>query len=125
MRFQRHFTRDQANALLPDIRHWLARIELLRARMHRDEQNVRSLMSEGRDVGGASVNEQVKSLAELQSLLAEFSSRGILVKDMDRGLIDFPSLMGDREVFLCWTSGEETVEYWHDLDSGFAGREPL
>jgi hypothetical protein len=125
MRFQRHFTRDEANALLADIRHWLARIELLRARMQRDEQNVRSLMRSGEDVGGASVNEQVRALAELQALLAEFTSRGIVIKDMDRGLIDFPSLMGDREVFLCWTNGEAAVEYWHDLDAGFAGREPL
>jgi hypothetical protein len=93
--------------------------------MHRDEQNVRSLMRGGEDVGGASVNEQVRALAELQALLAEFSSRGIFIKDMERGLIDFPSLQGDREVFLCWTNGEASVEYWHDLDAGFAGREPL
>ncbi len=125
MRFQRHFTRDEANALLPDIRRWLAGIELLRARMQRDEQNVRSLMSEGRDVGGASVNEQVKALAELQVLLSEFSARGILIKDMDRGLVDFPARVGGREVFLCWINGEASVEYWHDLDADFAGRERL
>ena len=57
--------------------------------------------------------------------LAEFQQRQIFIKDLERGLLDFPSIIGDREIFLCWEQDEESVEHWHELDSGFAGREPL
>jgi len=48
-----------------------------------------------------------------------------VVKDLDRGLVDFPSLKGDKEVFLCWEQDEDDIQFWHDLDSGYAGRERL
>jgi hypothetical protein len=50
---------------------------------------------------------------------------GIVLRDIDRGLVDFPALIDGREVLLCWELGEEEVAYWHDLDTGFDGREPL
>jgi hypothetical protein len=50
---------------------------------------------------------------------------GVLVKDLDRGLVDFPALRGDEEVLLCWEVGEDEVAYWHGVDEGFAGRKPL
>ena len=52
-------------------------------------------------------------------------SRGVLLKDLERGLVDFYSLMGDRLVFLCWQLGESEVSHWHTLEGGFAGRQPL
>ena len=55
----------------------------------------------------------------------QFQKREIIVKDLDRGLVDFPTLRGGQEVFLCWENGEEDIEFWHDLDSGYAGRERL
>ena len=48
-----------------------------------------------------------------------------MLQDLHRGLIDFPALMSGREVFLCWEDGEEAVEFWHDLDAGYAGRERI
>ena len=53
------------------------------------------------------------------------ADRGILLKDPDRGLVDFPVLREGREVYLCWLLGETTIEFWHDIDAGFAGRQPL
>jgi hypothetical protein len=76
-------------------------------------------------VGGTTVNRWVTSLVEIRELLREFEEREILIKDLERGLVDFPSLMGDKEVFLCWEKDEEDIEFWHDIDSGYAGREPL
>jgi len=67
----------------------------------------------------------VKLIAEFRSLLLEFCQRDIEIKDLDRGLVDFPAIIGGREVFLCWEKSEDDVEYWHDLDAGFGGREPL
>jgi len=58
-------------------------------------------------------------------VLREFARRQIQLQDLDRGLVDFPAIVGGREVFLCWEEGEKEVEYWHELDAGYAGREPL
>ena len=61
----------------------------------------------------------------MQDILAEFQGRQIIIKDLARGLLDFPSIIGGKEVFLCWESDEEDIEFWHDLESGFGGREKL
>ena len=55
----------------------------------------------------------------------EKAKREIQIKDFDRGLIDFPAILAGREVFLCWEQDEEDIEFWHDLNSGYAGRERL
>jgi len=125
MQFRRHYTREEANALLPEVKRWLGRAQLLREQMARDEKNVQSLLRSGDDVGGPTVNAWMRLQSELQMVLAEFSSRDIQIKDLERGLVDFPALMGGKEVFLCWENGEGPVEYWHELDSGYAGRERL
>jgi hypothetical protein len=123
--FNKHYTREEAQSLLPQIRTWLRRLALLHQRLARQDQRIESLLAKGDDVGGESVNEWVRMLADARQLQGEFESREIQVKDLDRGLIDFPAIMGGKEVFLCWEQDEETIEHWHDLDSGYAGREPL
>ena len=70
-------------------------------------------------------NTQVKLLGEWQRVVQEFGRREIQIKDVERGLIDFPALIGDKEVFLCWEEDDDDIEFWHDLDSGYAGRERL
>ena len=76
-------------------------------------------------MGGESVNSLVRTLVDLREVLCEFHKRDIQIKDLNRGLIDFPAIIAGREVFLCWEDGEEDIEFWHDLDAGYAGREPL
>ena len=83
------------------------------------------MVSQGDDVGGEQVNRYVKTLADIKGVLDEFQAREIFLKDAGRGLIDFPAIIGGKEVFLCWEQDEETVEFWHDLETGFAGREKL
>jgi hypothetical protein len=61
----------------------------------------------------------------MQAVLLEFQQREIQIKDLERGLLDFPAIIGGKEVFLCWEQDEEDIEYWHDLDAGYAGREHL
>lgn len=123
--FARHYTREQARELLPQLRAWLNEIQSLRADLVKYEQRLGSLMSAGDDAGGLSVNANARALARLHELSREFSSRDIYVKDPDRGLVDFPAIIGGREVFLCWESDEDDIEFWHDIDTGFAGRERL
>jgi hypothetical protein len=124
-RFQHHYTRDEARALLPQVRTWLEEIQSLRREMAKVEQRLDSIMSGGSDAGGASVNAHAKTTARLHELLREFNRREIFIKDPDRGLVDFPAIVGGREVFLCWELDEDDIEFWHDIDSGFAGRERL
>lgn len=125
LRFNKHYTVEQARALLPKIREWLASLEHLRARIGKLETRIASLLQQGHDTGGNSVNEWVRCLGDFKGILNEFHSREIQLKDLERGLIDFPSLRGDREIFLCWEKDEEDIEHWHELDTGYAGREPL
>ena|SRR5215831_7223957 len=125
MRFDTHYTRDQARALLPTIRKWLKRLTELRAELQKYDKRIERLMAPGRDLGGSVINGWVKSLADIKIVLMEFQKRDIQIKDLDRGLIDFPSILQDKEVFLCWESDEDDIEFWHDLDSGYAGRERL
>ena len=124
-RFHHHYTLTEARALLAPAGRWLTELRLLRQRLQRQDERLAELQHDHGDQGGERVEEWVRNLARLRELFAEFSSREIQIKDLDRGLIDFPSLRGDREVFLCWEEGEEDIEFWHELDSGFAGREKL
>ena len=123
--FRRHYTRDEARALLPQIRGWLQELTGLRDRLQTEAQRVSPLLAQGQDLGGPDVNRGMRCLAEIQSLLKQFQSREIQIKDLDRGLIDFPALRDDKEVFLCWKLDEEDIDFWHDLTSGYAGREKL
>ena len=124
-RFQKHYTREEATALLPQLRAWLTRIAELRTQLERCDKRLGSLRGDGEDLGGDLVSQWVKAIAALKEVLDEFQRRQIVIKDVERGLLDFPALIAGREVFLCWEQDEESVEHWHDLDSGFAGREPL
>jgi hypothetical protein len=124
-RFKKHYTREEAKELLPQIREWLEALELSRLELEKSDRRLAGMMASGQDLGGNLVNKRVKVLAEIKDTLRNFEEREIMIKDVERGLIDFPSMMGDKEVFLCWEKDEDDIEYWHDIDTGFAGREPL
>ncbi len=125
MKFDKHYTRQEAQALLPHIRLWLKRLQHLRDVLEKCERRLDNLMASGRDLGGETVNTWVRTLADTKTVLLEFYRREIQIKDLERGLIDFPAIMNGREVFLCWEQDEDDIEFWHELDTGFAGRERL
>ncbi len=124
-RFKKHYSRDEARTLLPRVKEWLKRLGNLREELDKFDQRFSARLSSGEDLGGASVNAWVRTLCDTQDLLLQFYRREIQIKDLERGLIDFPALIGGREVFLCWEQGEEDIEFWHELDTGYAGRERL
>jgi hypothetical protein len=124
-RFGRHYTRDEARALLPQLRKWLDKLDELRLKMEVNGEQLDTLMASGNDIGGNTVNRSIKLLGGMKEVLQEFASREIIIKDLPRGLVDFPAIIGGKEVLLCWEKDEDDVEYWHDIDSGYAGREPL
>jgi hypothetical protein len=131
---QRHFTLEEALALLPRLTELLEalqaqsreRQELERRLAERYQHRVRG---NGQVRGG---EELTRAQAQLEAIMTELNEQvaaiaalGVEVKDPDQGLVDFPSLRDGREVYLCWRLGEPTIAWWHDLDTGFAGREPL
>jgi len=125
VRFSIHYTLEQARALLPSVRLWLSDLESSQKLLYSLDQRVAALLARGDDAGGDPVNKLIKTLAHCQQILREFRRRQIQVKDLRRGLLDFPSLREGREVFLCWEKDEEDIEFWHDLETGYGGRERL
>lgn len=125
LKFTKHYTIEEALGLLPQIREWLGKIQFMEQRISEFDVRLRSLGSSGHDVGGETVNASLKLRAELSAVAQEFESREIQIKDLERGLIDFPALRDGKEIFLCWENGEDKIEFWHELDSGYPGRERL
>jgi hypothetical protein len=97
----------------------------LRRTLLKQAEQLDAMRKEASDLGGELVNNWVRTMAEVKQVLLEFYHREIQIKDLERGLIDFPALMDGKEVFLCWEQADKDIEYWHDLDAGYAGREPL
>ena len=124
-RFSKHYTLEEARDLIPQIRKWLEQLQGLEQRLSELDIRLRSLGSAGNDVGGDTLNSSIKLRAELHGIVQEFESREIQIKDLERGLVDFPALRDGREILLCWEKGEDNIEFWHDLDSGYPGRERL
>jgi len=123
--FRKHYTRDEARALLPQIRQWLEELQDFRRRIERQDKRIAELLARGDDAGGDLVNNWIRTVGGTKAVLKRFAEREIQIKDLDRGLIDFPAILGGREVFLCWEKDEDDIEFWHDLDTGYAGRERL
>ncbi len=123
--FRHHYTRAEARALIPQLREWLRLLVETRDQLGQLDQRLSQRFAGGCDVGGNTANDWVRAVCALKKGLAQFQQREIQVKDLDRGIIDFPALIGGREVFLCWEKDEDDIEFWHDLDAGYAGRERL
>ena len=123
--FRIHYTREEAHALLPQVREWLKQLNDQRVVVEKLDQRLGQLVHEGQDAGGDTVNQLIKRLVVMKEVLQQFGTRDIQIKDLERGLIDFPAIVAGREVFLCWEQDEDDIEFWHDLDTGFAGRERL
>jgi hypothetical protein len=121
----RHFTPEQANASLATVKPLLRRLRDAKDRLT-DEEAHNVLGEAGPTNGGGEAGRQVgEAFLEVRRMLVELQEGGIVVRDIDRGLIDFPAVIGGREVYLCWELGEDSVEYWHDVDSGYRDRHPL
>jgi len=122
------FTLEEANALLPAVREILRRIQKSRRRLSAYRHQAK-LAAEGAEQGGGGMECGVlyaTILTNFTEEIAELDAIGVQLKDFDRGLVDFPSLREGRVVLLCWQLGEgDQLEWWHDMDAGFAGRTPL
>jgi hypothetical protein len=121
----RHFTIAEANALLDGLRPLLR--ELREASELLTDADAHALLSEAAPAnGGGAAGRQVgEAFLEARRLLLAVQESGIVIRDVERGLIDFPAILDDEEVYLCWELDEEQVSWWHHLDAGYGGRQPL
>jgi hypothetical protein len=125
MLHRRHYTLDQANALLPTVQRVLANLRVARHQLAGGaHDNELALLAES--TGGAWPGRE-RAAAALSFTLGfeELAERDVVVRDIDRGLVDFPTFIEGHEAYLCWRLGEAEIGHWHGLESGFAGRRPL
>ena len=127
MRHERHYTLEQANAVRPWVARRVGWIRDARARLVGLGASVQKAIAElDPDRGGSYPGRDIaRSLVELSRSVGELEAVDVVLRDVDKGLIDFPAIRGGQEVYLCWLVDEDEVGYWHPLDSGFAGRTPL
>lgn len=120
----RYFTLAEANALLPRINPLMARLLEKRARVVRLRQQMGNLLDGSlSDVGGRVPSEMVRDFMVIETLLAKIQSYGCIVKDLNIGLLDFLAERDGREVYLCWRFGEPEIQFYHELHTGFSGRQ--
>jgi hypothetical protein len=130
---RRYFTPAEANAHLEQVRPLAEALVAHRLAMGvaaaRRAQLVQRISGNGGDFDPqepSALEEEFKREGEAVARCVEgLEGLGVLVKDLDRGLVDFPALRDGEEVLLCWHVGEDEVAFWHGLEEGFAGRKPL
>lgn len=122
---ERHYTLEQASELLPHVVQLIEKMRSARDRL--GDREAREALSEaGPTNGGGDPGRTVsEAFVELRDSVQILQQLEIVLRDLDRGLIDFPSIRDGREVYLCWQEGEDAIEYWHEPEAGFAGRRPL
>lgn len=129
----RSFDLDEANALLPQLTRLIEEIRTAQRQLHELRQRLEEIGRLARGNGHALERRASgltgRRMRRLRRFLEEATERtqalGCELKDVDQGLVDFRSYRDGREVYLCWRLGEDRIRYWHELDSGFAGRQPL
>jgi hypothetical protein len=129
----RYFTLDEANEALAELRPLAEQMVEYRRELV-DAQGRRAALgaqvgTNGGDLTPSDFAEAEEELERSATALAECIERiqaaGVLIKDLDRGLLDFPALRDGEEILLCWHVGEDDIRYWHGVEEGFAGRKPL
>jgi hypothetical protein len=122
---ERHYTVDEANALLPSVKPLLRRLRDAKDLLT-DSEAHEALSDASPENGGGEPGRQVgEAFLEVRKLLGTMEEAGIVVRDIDRGLIDFPAIRDGHEIYLCWELGEDSVGHWHEIESGYRGRRQL
>jgi hypothetical protein len=124
---QKYFTVEEANRLIPQLTVIVEELRRRRQRLldHRETAEAVAHKARGNGGGGEASTYLFEYSQTFSRGLAQLAALGVVLKDVDLGLLDFPHWRSGREVYLCWKLGEERINYWHDIDSGYAGRQPL
>jgi len=130
---QNYFTIDDANRVIPWLEERLQSMTSLNETIGRLRSDLGTLVQKRTSNGHGDTDEEVMSnyketdvaTNKLRSLVKEISDAGIILRNIERGLIDFPSVREGREVYLCWVWGEPSIQFWHEINTGFLGRQAL
>ena len=133
MEKKRYFTLEEANSQIPWLAERVRRIAEVTGDLARLRRELDAIVRQSRGNGHSGVDQELAAkrreteviVDRLAQFTHEVDALGIILRDLDRGLVDFPSLRDDREVYLCWLAGEERIDFWHEVDTGFTGRQPL
>ena len=122
-----HFTLDQANKMLPSVIEKFntvldAKVQV--ARVQSDFENNQKYMASFKDFI-IKKQELNSAITKFYKSIEDLEATGVSVKSIDQGLLDFPSLMFNEEIWLCWKQGETEIKFWHGKDEGFNGRKPI
>lgn len=131
-RRQKYFTVAEANSMLPLLRSILRDVTELANSLRDRQERLKRLRQDSKTLG-QSYHEELEQVQagldqdqeQMHSYIQELHDLGVELKDPFTGLLDFRAMMDEREVYLCWRLGEAEVAHWHELDSGFAGRQPI
>ena len=131
---ERLFDLVEAEQLLPQLKGWLKKVQKRKQQAERIEKEFAKVQNRILVYGGivppyAYLAEKRKerdaAVRAIRSTLEELEKTGCLLKDLDKGLVDFRTVLDNHEVYLCWKLGEDRIRYWHHVDEGFKGRKPL
>jgi hypothetical protein len=124
--FKKHFSVDEANEMIPHVLSVFEQIHSIREQLGERRDELETVHKAAPGNGGGEKGHELVAMSEnVARLVAGLEEKGILVKDIDSGLVDFPHMREEREVFLCWKMGEKSIGFWHELETGFRGRQPL
>jgi len=122
----RYFSLEEARAILPEVAKAMATALEARKKIQDLDPEIWPLVARSVTNGGAKVGgELLKHYRNLEKAVKTILERGVFIKDLDTGLLDFLSIRNEEEVFLCWKSGEGNILFWHPLEGGFASRKPI
>lgn len=122
----RYFTLSEANEALNVIRPLLEEVLAIRRKILADQPQVWDAVEKSAGNGGNKMlSGMVQDFGRFDALIHQILATGVHIKDINIGLLDFPALRKGRDVYLCWMYGEETIAFWHEVDEGFAGRQPI
>ncbi len=122
----RYFTLEEANKTLDVIRPWMDDIQQIRNEILKHQPETWSVIEKSAGNGGnPALSRMVTKFDRLDELLHRILATGAEVKDINTGLLDFLALRNGQPVYLCWKYGEGKIEYWHEIEAGFAGRQPI
>jgi hypothetical protein len=121
----KHFTQEQAKRILTGMIHLVEEVVELKKKLDKQGYDIyRHEYFGGRGPNGDRVFP--REMERLIEIVSQLDSKGIQMKDLDQGLIDFPHIRSNgEEVYLCWKIGENNIEFWHTISDGFAGRKPI
>ena len=123
--YTKHYSVEEARGLLPSLRNWFEEIDALTDRIRELDELLAPRTKQGEDLGGTAPNQMIRDMARAHAILGNFHDRQIQINDLQKGLVDIPALLDEREVFLCWERTEPDITHWHTLETGYADRKPL